>query len=163
MPALSCRDSYYLPEGIVGFEQIKGLRVRCVPSAQPFFFLEAVGAEPLCFPAIDPFLVYPAYEPALSANDLAYLQLEDPREALFICLVNWGNGPCSATVNLRGPLALNREQRQARQVDCGAEDYPLRFALTHVFQNRVSNTPPTRRISLPDGTACTACFTQATA
>jgi flagellar assembly factor FliW len=165
LPAINCDDTYYLPTGLPGFERVKGLSVRCVPDVQPFFFLETVGHSPVYFACIDPFLVCPDYEPEISRSDLARLKLTNQVEAIFVALVDMRTDMGDLTANLRGPLALNRKHRLAKQVDCGHARYPLRFPVSHAFARPFADYRPAsvKIDALSAGSACAACGALATA
>jgi flagellar assembly factor FliW len=165
MPALSCADTYFLPEGLPGFEQVKGLSVRCVPDIQPFFFMRSMAVDPTAFICIDPFVICPEYEPEVGAGDLEQLGLVSGDHAIFVALVNTGGGTGLMTANLRSPLVLNRKNRIARQIDCGHDGFPIRYPVAQLFQNRVTPTRPAAPAmeGYYAGSACASCGMQASA
>ena len=165
MPALSCDDNYFLPEGLPGFEGVKGLSVRCVPDIQPFFFLEGMAPDPVTFVCIDPFVVCPEYEPEASPGDLQSLNLVSGDQAIFVAMVNIGRETGRMTANLRSPLVLNRRDRIAKQVDCGHDGFPLHFPVAQAFSGRTTRMRPAvpAMDSYFVSPICTSCGMQASA
>ncbi len=165
LPALHCDDVYYLPDGMPGFAKIRGFSVHCVLDIQPLFFVRSLDPHSLSFVCIDPFLVYPAYEPQVGAKDLHDLELQGEHEAIFISLVDMKTDAGQITANLRGPLVLNRQRRLAKQVDCAHPDYPLRYPIGHAIRPlRVPNPSGSSAVEpFTTGPACTHCRSGAAA
>jgi flagellar assembly factor FliW len=64
---------------------------------------------------IDPFLVLPTYLPDIPQADVEFLGLKEPADAQLLNIVTV-HGPHRATVNLKGPIVVNRHTRVAKQV-----------------------------------------------
>lgn len=114
-PALPSRLE--LPAGIVGFPDHKQADLFAVAEQLPFRWLRLHGPEPLHFVVIEPGGLVPDYVPELFDEDAAALGLEAPDDALVLNIVTVGRTePVTATVNLVGPLIINRRTGVARQV-----------------------------------------------
>ena len=106
-----------LPHGIVGFPDHKRGEVIHIEEQLPFQWLRLQGPTPLNFVVIDPTGVVPDYAPELFDEDAASLGIETAEDALLLNIVTVGRSqPPTATVNLVGPIVINRHTRQAKQV-----------------------------------------------
>jgi flagellar assembly factor FliW len=104
-----------LPAGILGFEQFKDYRLLANPSEMPFAWLRAANNASLAFVVINPFLVMPDYAPDIPESDVEFLGLKEVNDALLFNIVTL-RGPGRATVNLKGPLVINRHTHVGKQV-----------------------------------------------
>jgi flagellar assembly factor FliW len=117
------------PLGLLGFEQIKKFVLLSNPDEAPFRWLQVLNDSSLAFLVISPFEVDPAYAPNLPDNDTEFLGLESPEDALVYNIVTLHrNG--SATVNLKGPIVVNRHTFIGKQVvPLNAPELPLQHPL----------------------------------
>jgi flagellar assembly factor FliW len=104
-----------MPLGLLGFEQCKRFTLYTRPAEEPFLRLQAVGNPKLGFLVISPFIALPEYQPTIPNEDARFLGLEGPEDALIVNIVTV-RGPKEATVNLKGPIVLNRRTLTAKQV-----------------------------------------------
>lgn len=104
-----------MPLGLLGFEQFKSYRLYSRPSQEPFLWLKALEDPKLAFLVLSPFLVLPSYSPKISDQDVEFLGLSGPEDALIFNIVTIRR-PQQATINLKGPIILNRHTLQAKQV-----------------------------------------------
>ncbi|MDR0785083.1 MAG: flagellar assembly protein FliW [Treponema sp.] len=101
------------PEGLYGFENMKDFAF-IDAEQKPFFYLQSVTDKDVAFILIDPFLFCPDYEVDVDNEDLAAIGIHDPQDALVFAVVTIRpNG--DMTVNLQGPIVVNRESRLGRQ------------------------------------------------
>jgi flagellar assembly factor FliW len=104
-----------LPAGLLGFEHMKDYLLIANPAEAPFHWLQVKDDATLAFVVIDPFLVAPDYQPDIPQSDVEALGLDQVADALLLNIVTV-HGPAHATVNLKGPIVINRRTRTARQV-----------------------------------------------
>jgi flagellar assembly factor FliW len=126
---LQNNDIIELPLGLLGFEAIKEYVWLESPDELPFRWLQARDNPRLTFLVVPPFDVLPAYAPDIGDDDVAFLQLSQPSDALMFGIVTLRTrGP--STVNLKGPIVLNRFTRRGKQVVLvNALNYPLQYPL----------------------------------
>jgi flagellar assembly factor FliW len=104
-----------LPAGILGFEQYKDYMLLANPAEAPFAWLRVTESSSPAFVVINPFLVMPDYTPDIPDSDVEFLGLKEVSDALLFNIVTiWG--PNRATVNLKGPIVINRHTHVAKQV-----------------------------------------------
>ncbi|MCS7091220.1 MAG: flagellar assembly protein FliW [Verrucomicrobiota bacterium] len=122
---------YYLrmPTGLLGFESIRDYLLVFDPEETPFGWLQARDGSGLAFVVVDPFLVLPDYRPDLPPPDVALLGLNGPEDAWLVNIVTI-HGPNRATINLKGPVVINRRTWMAKQVVIGnATEYSVQHPL----------------------------------
>ncbi|MBL9128053.1 MAG: flagellar assembly protein FliW [Verrucomicrobiales bacterium] len=116
-----------MPFGLLGFEEVKQYLVLGNPDEHPFMWLQMTEAPKQAFLVVPPSAVVGDYRPELSDEDVAFLGLESPEDAVIVNIVTLRSGGTS-TVNLKGPIVFNRHTRIGKQV------IPLnasRFTLQH--------------------------------
>jgi len=119
----------YLPLGLPGFEPLKQYLLLADPEEAPFSWLQVVNDPSLAFIVISPFEVLPGYEPDLPKEDVEFLELSSPEDALLFGIVTL-RGKGRATVNLKGPIVVNRHTFKGKQVVlANAVQYQLQHPL----------------------------------
>jgi flagellar assembly factor FliW len=109
------QDAVRMPNGMLGFEEIKDYVLTTNPGEQPFAWLQVADNAALAFVVIDPFVALPDYQPDIPQSDVEFLGLEDPQDAVLFNIVTL-HGPNRATVNLKGPVIFNRRTLVGKQV-----------------------------------------------
>jgi flagellar assembly factor FliW len=104
-----------LPTGLLGFEQIKEYALIANPGEEPFQWLEVKGNPSLAFVVVEPFRVVPDYRPDLPQTDVEFLGISSPDDVQLFNIVTV-HGPSRATVNLKGPIVVNRHTGVGKQV-----------------------------------------------
>ncbi|MDB6094009.1 MAG: hypothetical protein JWM32_1571 [Verrucomicrobia bacterium] len=106
-----------LPQGIIGFGEYRRAELLYLPDHLPFLWMKLYGAETLHFIVIEPGGIVPGYVPEIFDEDAANLDIRDPGEAMILNIVTLKRQqPVEATVNLVGPLVVNRRTRVGRQL-----------------------------------------------
>lgn len=105
----------FLPCGLLGLEHIKRFILLTDPDEEPFSWLQVMDQSDLAFIVIPGFVAFPDYSPDIPAEDVAFLDLYRPEDALVFNIVTLhSNG--TATVNLKGPVVVNRFTMRGKQV-----------------------------------------------
>lgn len=104
-----------LPAGILGFEQFKDYVLLAKPVEMPFAWLRPADSTSLAFVVINPFFVMPNYAPDIPEADVEFLGFKEPDDALLFSIVTL-RGPNCATLNLKGPIVINRHTHVGKQV-----------------------------------------------
>jgi flagellar assembly factor FliW len=103
----------FFPEGLYGFENIKDF-VFIVEDHEPFFYLQSTTDKDIAFILIDPFLFCQDYEADIDNEELTAIGIHDPKDALVFAIVTI-RPDSNMTVNLQGPLVVNRKSKLGRQ------------------------------------------------
>ncbi len=106
-----------LPQGLIGFADYQRAELLYLPDHLPFLWMKLHGPETLHFIVIEPGGIVPGYEPEIFDEDAMQLDLRSPAEAMILNIVTLKRQqPVEATVNLIGPLVVNRRTRIGRQL-----------------------------------------------
>lgn len=104
-----------LPMGLLGFEQFKRYVLLSRPEEAPFLWLRVLDRPDLAFVVVSPTAVAPDYAPEISAEDVRFLDLRAPEDALVFNIVTLRSHG-QATVNLKGPVLVNRRTLIGKQI-----------------------------------------------
>jgi flagellar assembly factor FliW len=109
-----------LPNGIIGFSQFQRAELLSMPDHLPFLWMRLHGqenADPVHFIVMEPGGLIADYEPEIFDEDAEQLGLGDPADAMILNIITLRQqSPIEATVNLIGPLIVNRRTRVGRQL-----------------------------------------------
>lgn len=109
-----------LPQGLIGFGAYKRAELLYLPDHLPFLWMKLSNpdsADILHFIVIEPGGIIPGYEPEIFDDDIEQLGIVSPAEAMILNIVTLQRqSPVEATVNLIGPLVVNRRTRVGRQL-----------------------------------------------
>jgi flagellar assembly factor FliW len=118
-----------LPMGLLGFEPIKDYVLLANPAEEPFEWLQVQDNNSLAFIVVNPFLVSPEYQPDIPQPDVDFLGLKEASDAILLNIVTV-HGPQRATINLKGPIVINRHTRIGKQVIlANAANYSVQYPL----------------------------------
>jgi flagellar assembly factor FliW len=104
----------HMPGGLLGFEEIKRYVILTNSEEAPFSWFQVLDDPSLAFLILPPFGALPDYQPEISDDDVRYLALKSPEDALIYNIVTLRAG--HATVNLKGPIVINRFTLRGKQV-----------------------------------------------
>jgi flagellar assembly factor FliW len=109
-----------LPHGIIGFSQFQRAELLYMPDHLPFLWMRLHGPEAtdaIHFIVMEPGGLLGDYEPEIFDEDALQLGIDDPSQAMILNIVTLRERqPVDASVNLVGPLIVNRRTRIGRQL-----------------------------------------------
>ena len=119
-PELPSANKLTLPQGLIGFRDYTCAEILYAPEHLPFLWLKLTNLkdqETIHFIVIEPAGFIPGYEPELFDEDAAGLDIADPAEVMILNIVAMNNHEgIEASVNLVGPIVVNRRTRIGRQL-----------------------------------------------
>jgi flagellar assembly factor FliW len=128
-PDINGQKVIQLPFGLLGFERVKNYMLLSSQQEEPFMWLQMVDNAPQAFLVVSPFLVMPEYRPDISTEDTEFLGLGSPSDAFVVNIVTLRDKG-QATVNLKGPIVINRRTLIGKQViPNNATEYTLQHPL----------------------------------
>lgn len=128
-PAQSSEQLVRFPLGLLGFEQIKSYMLIANPADAPFLWLQMPDNADQGFLVIPPEHVVPNYHPDINQEDTEFLGLQSPEDAILLNIVTV-RGRGKASINLKGPIVVNRHTLIAKQViPNNASDLPVHHPL----------------------------------
>jgi flagellar assembly factor FliW len=116
---------FEFPEGISAFEEAKRFELLISEEIKPFAYFQSLDVEGLGFVCIDPFLVHPSYLVEISPQNMEFLDLAKPEDAMTLSFVTVAGDPVDTTVDLLAPIVINVKNLRGRQIIL--EDYPVRY------------------------------------
>ena len=117
------------PEGLIGFENSNKFIIKTKAGYAPFYWLLCLDEPELLFPIIDPFIIIKDYHPKLSNNELQSIGAENIADIRFLAVVTVGQSADQVSVNLRGPIILNKERNIAKQIILVESHYLVRHPI----------------------------------
>ena len=106
-----------LPLGLIGFAAYRRAELLYLNDHLPFLWMKLRGPDTIQFIVIEPGGIVPGYEPEIFDSDAEQLGIRDPSEAMILNIVTLlRQQPVEATVNLVGPIVVNRRTRVGRQL-----------------------------------------------
>jgi flagellar assembly factor FliW len=117
-PVPPAANHFELPQGLIGFKDFTRGELLYMPDHLPFLWLKLHrGAEFVHFIVIEPAGLVPGYAPELFDADAEALGLRDSSEAMLLNIVTLRQqNPMDATINLVGPIVMNRRTKIGRQM-----------------------------------------------
>src|SRR3989338_665918 len=122
-----------VPEGIIGFPDIKRYVILDMGKDIPFKLFQAVDEPTVGFVIIDPILFKPDYKVKIRKEDLYSLSAENLNEIVTAVIVTIPEDPYKMTANLRGPLLINLKSRLARQLVLADDTHNTRHEIISSF------------------------------
>lgn len=108
-------DVVQTPVGFLGFESLRQFKLLANADEAPFVWLESLADSKQAFLVMPPSLLYPTYQPEIGPDDAKCLGLKSNADAMVVNIVTLRPGG-RATVNLKGPIVINRKTLVAKQV-----------------------------------------------
>lgn len=119
-------DIITFPNGLIGFEDTRHWLILADADNSDIAWLQSTSQPQVAIPLISPRKLLPDYKVTISQRQIESLKIRSS-DRVFVLLVLSKTGK-TLTVNLRGPLILNLNQRLAMQ--CVVNDpLPLAFPL----------------------------------
>lgn len=128
-------DILRFPNGLFGFEgEHEFLLLPFAGSEGTLLCFQSVQTPALAFVAVNPFSLRPDYAPELSEGELRLLGVTCSQDLCFyaLCVVREPVG--ESTVNLKCPIAVNDNLREAMQVILDTDKYHMRHRLSDLHK-----------------------------
>ncbi len=116
----------HFPNGLPGFEDARKFIIMSVPEHQPFHWMECVDEINIRFAVINPLSFRPDYQPKIKKEEIASLDIGDPKELLLYVIVTLRQPLVESTANLMGPLFINIREKVGKQIIIENDAYSLR-------------------------------------
>jgi len=118
------------PAGLPGFPQAHRFELApWGPAGSPFLLLSSVEDAEIGFVVVPPWVFYPEYEFELDTGTAERLGLAASEDAVVFAVVTLRERPEESTLNLLGPIVVNRFSHEAAQVVLPSAGYSVRAPL----------------------------------
>ncbi len=116
-------------QGLIGFEQDRGFILFRQGDKLPLFWLQSVETPELALVVTDPWNFVEDYEFTLNKHEKELLELEDESSLLTLVTVNL-RASDDITINLKGPILLNRRKKKGLQIVLDDEEYKIKYRIS---------------------------------
>lgn len=116
--------------GLPGFPNAHRFQLRpWGPPGSPYLRLTATDDSNIGFVVVPPWVFYPDYEFDLDDVTAERLGLREADDAIVVAVVTLRDRPDEATMNLLGPIVVNRHTHEAAQIVLPTSGYSVRAPL----------------------------------
>lgn len=119
-PQMTTQQQITLPSGLIGFPNFTRAELIYQADQLPFMWLNSANSEELSFLVTEPAGLVKDYDIEISDADIAALDLKIPTEAMVLNIATVRRAATTQiTVNLMGPIVINKRTLVGRQVIIG--------------------------------------------
>ncbi|GAB4339033.1 MAG: flagellar assembly protein FliW [Calditrichia bacterium] len=111
----------HFPNGIIGFEDCRNFVIVDAEDFEPFRWLISLDKREFGFPVLDPLLIDPDYLKELPGGLRREAKAEGSR-IVPLCVVTLRGEGEKVTINLKGPIIIDFEKREGRQIILTSEE-----------------------------------------
>lgn len=126
---ISEKQLLYFKDGVLGFEDIHDYVLIDSIDGGPLYWLQAKHIPEIAFVVIDPKIVVNDYQLEADEKELKELDITNPDDILLFSIVTINDDPNNITVNLLGPIVINKKTHQGRQIISTTDKYSVRHPL----------------------------------
>ncbi len=108
---------FELAKGLIGFPEATRYELLINEEEAPFMWIRCTERHELGFIIVEPSQILSDYDVEISDDDVALLGIQNAEDAILFNIVTLKDDSIeSATVNLIGPIVLNRRTLKGKQV-----------------------------------------------
>lgn len=127
---VSEKQKIYFENGILGFEELHSFFLIDIPENNgPFYWLQSEEIIDIGFVVITPQTIMPDYKLEVEKSDLDKIDIKNENDILVFTIVTLYEDPSKNTVNLLGPIVINKKNLKAIQAISLNENYSVRHPL----------------------------------
>ncbi len=122
-------DVVTLAEGMLGFSE--DTRFTLVPDelGEPFQWMQSMEEPSLAFVVIEPSRVLTEYHFSVKRDQIKALETDDVEDLQVYVIVTMANSIMDVTVNLQGPIVINKHTRIGQQIVLNDPKFSTRHPL----------------------------------
>ena len=128
-PEADEQNIIHFTEGILGFEDVHEYLLYHEDENNIIWSLQAADSEIPSFIVVDPFTIFPGYNPVLSERELACFGEQDATNLCFLVIAAIKSELSESVANLKAPIVIDINTREAKQIILEDSDYPIRHKL----------------------------------
>ncbi len=126
---ISEKQKITVKDGLLGFEDIHDFVLLDFDEGSPFYWLQAEKIPEIAFLIVDPKLIIEDYKLDVDAHDLDKLEVKNDEDMINFAIVTLNDNPAKTSVNLLGPIVINKVTHQAKQLISLSDKYSVRHPL----------------------------------
>lgn len=114
-------------DGLLGFKEYRQYVILPLNDETPFLTMQCIEEPALAFIVMSPFDFKKDYEFELSAEVIAALEIQGEEQVELYSILVIPEKMMDMTANLKAPIVINIQNKQAKQVILENTDYPIKF------------------------------------
>jgi flagellar assembly factor FliW len=118
-----------LVEGMLGFSECTRFALMNDEIGEPFMWMQSLDIPSLAFVVIDPALIFPEYHFSLKMDQVRPLEVDEVEDIQVYVIVTMAGNILDVTVNLQGPIIVNRKTSVAMQLVLNDPNFSTRHPL----------------------------------
>lgn len=123
------------PQGIIGFPDIKDFLLIHDSESNGFIrWMQSIQEPAFAMPVLDPLVVKDDYNPSIEDELLKPLGDIKEENTLVLVTITVPHEIENMTVNLKAPIVINGDNRQAVQLIVDDEQYPVKFPIYEILK-----------------------------
>jgi flagellar assembly factor FliW len=118
----------HFPNGIIGYENLSRFAILSDENWHPFSWLVSLDDNNFCFPIIDPFTLSKKYQSTFPFEIFRSLKPSNSHSDVYCVVTIQGNNG-NVTINLKGPILVDYNRKEGKQIILSPEELPVSFPL----------------------------------
>jgi len=118
-----------LVEGMLGFSECHRYVLMDDEIGEPFMWMQSLDIPSLAFVVIDPAIILPSYHFSVKKDQIKALETNSVEDLQVYTIVTMAANILDVTVNLQGPLVLNKKVRVGQQIVLNDPNFSTRHPL----------------------------------
>jgi flagellar assembly factor FliW len=118
-----------LPEGMLGFSDCSQFTLITDELGEPFEWMQSLEQPGLAFVVIEPSRILTEYHFSVKKDQIKALQTDKVEDLLVYVIVTMAGSILDVTVNLQGPIVVNKHTRVGQQIVLNDPKFSTRHPL----------------------------------
>lgn len=127
-----------IPRSLLGFEGLQRYVIVDRDESKPFRWLQSIDEPTLAFVIANPLIFFPDYRVEVNSREVADIEVDDPTNVEILVIVTIPTDLENMSVNLQGPILLNRENNMAKQIVLTESTYAVKHYIMKELQRRTA-------------------------
>lgn len=147
------KDIITFKEGLLGFEQLKKFFIVDPGDQTLILWCQSAEDPSTAFPIIEPKIFQPHYSVKLLPAEMSSLDLDSLNNASVYTILTIPEVVTDMSANLKAPLIINNQTKQARQIVLQDSKLEVRFRMYSELKKYIVsfNSDDSRRTTVPQG------------
>ena len=133
------KDMLTLPQGLVGFPELKRYVLLDHDKESPFKWLQSLDDGEIAFVLINPLMFKPDYTVEVAEGEVSDLELTNEEDAVISVIVTMPNNPQNMTANLKAPLIFNLKNRHGKKIILNNSLYTTRHNIMEEMKKHTAS------------------------
>ena len=122
-------DVITIVDGLLGFSENTRFALITDEIGEPFKWMQSLEQPGLAFVVIDPSIILSTYHFSVRKDQIRDLETEDVEDLQVYVIVTMAGNILDVTVNLQGPIVVNRQNRVGLQLVLNDPNFSTRHPL----------------------------------